>query len=170
MQKDPGASQNPDGYSPARILVVEDDVDIQQVLRVYLKHSDFEVCSASDGQEAIRVIPQFCPDLIVLDLVMHPVDGWAVLRWLQAQRQLLPPLPVLVLTALNQLAEQVHGFEEGAVEYVTKPTQPGIIVERIRAILDLSVEQRAMLRHKRIDEQRKTLERITAPHVDEFFD
>ncbi len=153
--------------TPARILVVEDDVDIRQVLCVYLQHSGFEVLGVSNGLEAIRIIPEYRPDLLVLDLMMRPVNGWEVLHWLRAQL-FSPPLPVLVLTARNQLSEQVHGFEEGAVEYLTKPTQPRMIVERIRTILKLSVEQRAMLQSKRIDEQRKTLERISSLPTDEF--
>jgi DNA-binding response OmpR family regulator len=156
-----------------RILVVEDDFDIKQILGVYLKHAGFDVLSASDGSEAIQVIPEFCPDLIVLDLMMEPVDGWAVLEWLHSTPpESQPPPPssvlVLVLTALNNLKEQVHGFEKGAIEYMTKPTQPRIIVERIRTILALSAEQRAMLHRKRIDEQRETLERVSAPQADEF--
>ncbi|HZU68009.1 MAG TPA: response regulator [Ktedonobacteraceae bacterium] len=157
----------------ARILIVEDDFDIKQILGVYLKHAGFEVLSASDGSEAIQVVPEFCPDLIVLDLMMQPVDGWAVLDWLNAaQPESQPPplssIPVLVLTALNNLGEQVRGFEKGAIEYMTKPTQPRMIVERIRTILALSAEQRAMLHRKRIDEQRETLERVSAPQADEF--
>ncbi|GAC1565360.1 MAG: hypothetical protein NVS3B14_02810 [Ktedonobacteraceae bacterium] len=155
-----------DGASPARILVVEDDVDIRQVLCMYLKHSGFDAREAGDGQEAIRLIPEYCPNLILLDLMMRPVDGWEVLHWLRA-RCLNPPLPVLVLTALYQLPEQLHGFEEGAIEYLTKPTQPGIIVERISTILELNTEQRLMHQQKRIDDQRKTLERIAA-QPDEF--
>ncbi len=150
----------------ARVLVVEDDFDIRQILCVYLRYSDFEVCTASDGLEAIRLIPEFSPDILVLDIMMQPVDGWEVLHWLRARR-LNPPLPVLVLTALYQPEAQVQGFEEGAIEYLSKPTQPGVIVERIRTILGLSMEQRMMLRSKRIDEQRKTLERIAA-QPDEF--
>jgi DNA-binding response OmpR family regulator len=151
-----------DGAGPARILVVEDDVDIRQVLCVYLKYSGFDVYEATDGQEAINLISQRRPpSLVLLDLMMRPVDGWEVLHWLRAHR-LNPPLPVLVLTALHNPAEQLHGFEEGALEYQTKPTQPSIIVERIRAILGLSVEQRLTLQRKRIDEQRETLERIVA--------
>ncbi len=160
----------------ARILVVEDDFDIKQILGVYLKHAGFEVLSASDGNEAIQVIPEFCPDLIVLDLMMQPVDGWAVLEWLQSRHPGNPgyqtsptsSVPVLVLTALNNLKEQVYGFEKGAIEYMTKPTQPRAIVERIRTLLTLSVEQRTMLQRKRIDEQRETLERVSAPQPDEF--
>ena len=149
------------GASPARILLVEDDADIRQVLRLYLKYNGFDVREAADGQEAIDLIPGYHPDLIVLDIMMQPVDGWEVLHWLRAQR-MNPPLPVLVLTALYQPEEQLQGFEEGAIEYLTKPTQPDIIIERIRTILKLSTEQRMLLQRKRMDEQRSTIERITA--------
>jgi DNA-binding response OmpR family regulator len=158
-----------------RILVVEDDADIRQVLCFFLKQSDFEVCTASDGRGAIDIIPQFRPHLIVLDLMMQPTSGWEVLRWLQANCQgshadetSLPIIPVIVLTALTPLTKQVQGFEAGAVEYVTKPTQPSAIVKRIHTILSLSAEQRTMLRRKRIDEQRGILERISASQPDEL--
>jgi len=151
----------------AKILVVEDDAAILQVLCVFLEFAEFEVLGISNGEEAIHVIPEFCPHLIVLDLMMQPVSGFEVLDWLRANR-VTPPLPVLVLTALTQLTEQVHGFEEGAVEYMTKPAQPSTLVERIRSILSLSVEERNLLRHKRMDEQRRVVERVYAPQPDEF--
>jgi len=134
---------------------------------VYLQHSGFDVKSATDGQEAIRLIPEYRPDLIVLDLMMRPVDGWAVLQWLRTQ-QIKPMIPVLVLTALYQLAQQIKGFEEGAIDYLTKPTQPSIIVDHIHKILGLSEEQRAMLQRARIEQHRKLLERVSAPSPDEF--
>jgi DNA-binding response OmpR family regulator len=149
-----------------RILVVEDDVDIQQVLCVYLKHSGFEVQAVSDGSQAIDAIPTFQPALIVLDLMMHPVNGWEVLHWLRQRSQMAPP--VLILTALTRLEDQVRGFEAGAVDYLTKPTQPRVIVERIRHILALSSEQRAILQHERAEQQRKTLNLISSPQPDEF--
>ena len=151
----------------SKILVVEDDASIQQVLSVFLQCAGFEVYSVSNGQDAIRVIPEFDPHLIVLDLLMQPMNGWEVLSWLRVN-SITPPLPVLVLTALSHVTQQVQGFEEGAVEYVTKPTQPGILVARIRDILSLSVEQRTLLRHKRMDQQRRVLEQIYAPQPDEF--
>ena len=166
MQHSERSLKSAQADKPARILVVEDDADIQHVLCVYLKHSGFDVRGASDGQEAIATIPEFCPQLIVLDLMMRPVDGWEVLHWLKARRQVSPS--VLVLTALAQLDEQVHGFEAGAVEYLSKPTQPRIIVEHIRRILNLSCEQRAVLQHERKERQRKILELIRAPQPDEF--
>ena len=151
----------PEGARPARILLVEDDFDIRQVLHLYLKYYGFEMREAANGQEAIDLIPVYHPHLIILDIVMQPVDGWEVLHWLRAQR-MNPPLPVLVLTALYQPEQQLQGFEEGAIEYLTKPVQPDIIVERINTLLKLSSEQRTMLQRKRMDEQRNTIERITA--------
>ncbi len=151
----------------SKILVVEDDAAILQVLCVFLKFAGFEVLGVSNGQDAMHVMREFCPHLIVLDLMMQPVSGFEVLDWLRANR-ITPPLPVLVLTALTGLTEQVHGFEEGAIEYMTKPAQPSALVERIRTILSLSVEQRSLLRHRRMDEQRRVLERVYAPQPDEF--
>ncbi len=150
-----------------RILVVEDEASIQQVLCFFLKHHNFEVLAASNGQEAIRVIPEFNPHLIILDLMMRPVSGWEVLHWLST-RHLTPQLPVLVVSALVQLTDQLQGFEEGAIEYITKPTQPSVIVERVSALLALSTEQRMMLHHKRMDERRKIISRIQAVQSDEF--
>lgn len=156
-----------DAAQKRRILVVEDELAIQQVLCFFLKHHNFEVLAASNGQEAMRVIPLFRPHLIILDLMMQPGTGWDVLHWLRAQHP-IPRIPVLVVSALVHLSEQMQGFEEGAIEYITKPTQPSVIVERVRALLSLDVEQRAMLQHKRMDEQRKTLERLSAAEPDEF--
>lgn len=150
-----------------KVLVVEDDADIQQVLCFFLKHSNFDVCSVFNGQDAITTIPVYQPDLVILDIMMRPVSGWEVLYWLR-DNQFTPPLPVLVLTAQIQLAEQVHGFEAGAVEYVTKPTQPSSIVERVRTILSLNIDQRIMLQRKRMEEQQQALDHVRTRAVDEF--
>jgi DNA-binding response OmpR family regulator len=157
-------------YGPgnkAKILVVEDDEDILRVLCVFLEFANFEVRGVTNGQEAIRSIPEFCPQLIVLDLMMQPVDGFEVLNWLRTNR-ITPPLPVLILTALTHVTEQVHGFEEGAIEYMTKPTQPSMLVDRINTILSLSAEQRMLLRYQRMEKQREVMERILSPQSDEF--
>ncbi len=151
----------------SKILVVEDEPSIQQVLCFFLNHNGFEVLGVSNGQDAIRAIPEFDPHLIILDLIMRPVSGWDVLTWLRVNHP-SPPLPVIVLSALVNLKEQMQGFEEGAVEYITKPTQPSAIVERVRTILAMSAEQRSLLQRKRLDEQRKTLARLSTMQRDEF--
>jgi DNA-binding response OmpR family regulator len=157
-------------YSPgvkAKILVVEDDADILRVLCVFLEFASFEVRGVTNGQEAIRSIPEFRPHLMVLDLMMQPVDGFEVLNWLRTNR-LTPSLPVLILTALTHVTEQVHGFEEGAIDYMTKPTQPSMLVDRINTLLSLSAEQRTLLRFQRMEQQRKVMEQLLSPQSDEF--
>jgi DNA-binding response OmpR family regulator len=151
----------------SKILVVEDELSIQQVLCFFLNHNGFEVLGVSNGQDAIRAIPEFDPHLIILDLIMRPISGWDVLTWLRMNHT-SPPLPVIVLSALVNLKEQMHGFEEGAVEYITKPTQPSAIVERVRTILAMSTEQRSLLQRKRLDEQRKILARLSTMQRDKF--
>ncbi len=154
-------------HAPAKILVVEDEPSIQQVLCFFLTHNGFEVLGVSNGQDAIQAIAEFDPQLVILDLIMRPVSGWDVLEWLRINR---PPssLPVIVLSALVNLKEQMHGFEEGAVEYITKPTQPSAIVERVRTILAMSAEQRKLLQRKRLDDQRRMLARLSRTQRDEF--
>lgn len=150
-----------------RILVVEDEADIQQVLCFYLEHFGFIVRSASNGQEAISLIAEFSPHLILLDMMMQPVSGWEVLHWLR-EKQLTPPLPVLVHTALVDLKEQLRGLEEGATDYIPKPTQPRAIVEQIRTLLSLSAEQRLVFQRQHLDEYRRLVEYVHAPQTDEF--
>lgn len=157
----------PELMQKKRILIVEDEAMTQQVLCICLKHRDFDVLGVSGGQEAMLVIPEFKPHLIILDLLMHPISGWDILHWLRA-KHLTPRIPVLVVSALVHLTEQMQGFEEGAIEYIPKPTQPSIIMERVRTLLSMSAKQRSMLQHKRINEQRDVLARLTAMQLDEF--
>jgi DNA-binding response OmpR family regulator len=148
-----------------RILIVDDEPAIQQVMCFFFKLHDFEALGVSGGQEAIQAIPEFRPQLIILDLVMRPVSGWDVLEWLRVHR-LTTQIPVLVVSALVNVAEQLHGFEKGAIEYITKPTQPSVIVERVCALLAMSAEQHVRLQHKRIDEQRQILKHLYAAQAE----
>jgi DNA-binding response OmpR family regulator len=148
-----------------RILIVDDEPAIQQVLCFFFKLHNFEVLGVSGGQEAIQAIPEFRPQIIVLDLIMRPVSGWDVLEWLHVHR-LTTQMPVLVVSALVNLSDQLRGFERGAIEYITKPTQPSVMVERVRALLAMSAEQRRMLRHKRMDEHRRILKHLYAAQAE----
>lgn len=149
------------------ILVVEDEEALRQVLSFFLERKGYDVRMVANGQEAIRAIRDAEPNLIILDLMMRPVSGWEVLHWMK-DHQRLPHIAVLIVSALVHLQEQMHGFEEGAIEYVTKPTRPSLIMERVESILSLTEEERAMLRHKRLDDQRKTIEHVNTPQPDEF--
>lgn len=150
-----------------KILVVEDDTDIQQVLCFFLQRANFTVQAVSSGQEAIEVISDYCPDLIILDLMMQPVSGWEVLHWLRIHDK-TPLLPVVVLTAQTQLEQQIQGFAEGAIAYLTKPTQPSTIVEIVRKLLSLSDEERIALQRARIEEHRSTLKRLSTLAYEDF--
>ncbi len=150
-----------------KILVAEDEADIRQVLCFFLRHSGYDVLDVASGEEAIKVIPEYQPDLLILDLMMPGISGWDVLQWLQAEYQ-HARLPVIILTALVHFSDQIRGFEEGAVEYITKPTQPMKVVERVQLLLSLTTEERLLRQRKRIDDQKKMLERLLAAKEDEF--
>ena len=154
------------GEKKYKILIVEDEADIRQVLCFFLQHSGYDVLDVASGEEAIEVIPAYQPHLLILDLMMQGKSGWDVLQWLQETHQNL--LPVIILTARVHFSDQIQGFEKGAVEYITKPMQPTKVVERVRLLLSLTAEQRLLRQRKRIDDQKKTLERLSAASKDEF--
>ena len=150
-----------------KILVVEDEADIRQVLCFFLRHSGYDVLDVASGEEAIEVIPEYQPHLLILDLMMPGKSGWDVLQWLHDVHR-HPLLPVIILTARVHFSDQIRGFEEGAVEYITKPTQPMKLVERVHLLLALTAEERLLRQRKRIDDQKKMLERLSSAKEDEF--
>ncbi len=150
-----------------KILIVEDEADIRQVLCFFLRHSGYDVLDVASGEQAIEVIPEYQPHLLILDLMMGSTSGWDVLQWLHEEYP-HPMVPVIILTALVHFSDQIRGFEEGAVEYITKPTQPMKVVERVQLLLSLTPEERLLRQRKRIDDQKKTLQRLLAAKEDEF--
>ena len=114
----------------AKILIVDDDPAIREILRAYLSHEGYELSEAADGVSALALAP--AADLVVLDLMLPEMDGLEVARHL---RRDLPELPILMLTARGEEEERVRGFEEGADDYVTKPFSPRELVARVRALL-----------------------------------
>ena len=155
------------GEKRHKILIVEDEADIRQVLCFFLQRSGYDVLDVASGEEAMEVIPTYQPHLLILDLMMYGKSGWDVLQWLQETNQHLQ-LPVIILTARVHFSDQIQGFEKGAVEYITKPMQPTKVVERVRLLLSLTTEQRLLRQRKRIDDQKKMLERLSAANKDEF--
>jgi DNA-binding response OmpR family regulator len=115
-----------------RVLVVDDDPTVSDVVRRYLEQAGCEVRLAADGAAGLAAIAAERPDLVVLDLMMPGVDGIEVCRLLRRQ---LPDLPVVMLTALGEEADRVLGLEVGADDYVTKPFSPRELVLRIRSVL-----------------------------------
>ena len=114
-----------------RVLVVEDDEDIADVLRRSLRQEGHEVRTASDGEEALRMASEFIPDLVVLDLGLPRIDGVEVCRRLRAGGD----VPILILTARSDTDDRVVGLDAGADDYLVKPFERAELLARMRALL-----------------------------------
>jgi two-component system, OmpR family, response regulator len=123
---------NPEAIAEARLLVVEDDPNIVELLSASLRYAGFEVAAAGNGQSALTMAREFRPDLIVLDVMMPGIDGFEVVRRLSAGGH---RCPVLFLTARDATADKIVGLTVGGDDYVTKPFSLDEVVARIRAIL-----------------------------------
>jgi DNA-binding response OmpR family regulator len=115
----------------ARVLVVEDDKDISLSIRTVLNRDGFQVSSAADGKEGLRVFHTTRPDLVVLDIGLPSLDGWGVLERIRD----LSDVPVLMLTAHGNEADKVRGLQSGADDYLTKPFSNRELAARVAALL-----------------------------------
>jgi DNA-binding response OmpR family regulator len=116
---------------PGRIVVVDDDPTVADVVGRYLVRDGHTVECVHDGQEALRRIAERQPDLVVLDLMLPGIDGLEVCRRLRERW----PIPVVMLTALGDETDRLAGFEIGADDYVTKPFSPRELAMRVRSVL-----------------------------------
>jgi DNA-binding response OmpR family regulator len=116
----------------SRVLVVDDDPTVSDVVRRYLERAEYEVVLAADGQGALDAVHAQRPDLVVLDLMLPGIDGLEVCRRLRRDD---PNLPVVMLTALGDEADRVVGLSLGADDYVTKPFSPRELVLRVQSVL-----------------------------------
>ena len=117
---------------PARILVVDDELSITELVALALRYEAFEVAVAHTGKEALGLVASFRPQLVVLDIMLPDFDGFAVAERLGATQS---PVPILFLTARDTTADKVRGLTLGGDDYVTKPFSLEELVARIRAIL-----------------------------------
>lgn len=113
------------------ILVVEDNSDLQELLALQLRHARFQVATASDGLEALNKARALLPDLILLDLVLPELDGFAVCEHLRLDPR-TAEIPIIMLTGLTSEITRFAGFESGADDYVTKPVSADLILSKIR--------------------------------------
>lgn len=114
-----------------KVLVVEDDSNIAELLRLYLEKDGFDVFLAADGGEGIRRAQELQPDLILLDIMLPVVDGWVVCSEVRKTSN----VPIIMLTAKGEERDVVAGLDAGANDYVTKPFSKAILLARIRAFL-----------------------------------
>lgn len=113
------------------ILIVEDDMDIQELLREFLKETGYEVMTASDGIEAMELFAKNKYDLILLDIMLPKIDGFGVCELIRKQSQ----VPIIMLTALGGEEEQIRGLDLQVDDYITKPFSVPILIRKIAAVL-----------------------------------
>jgi DNA-binding response OmpR family regulator len=115
----------------ARIVVIEDEPSIREVVSLYLRRAGYQVSGVGDGQEALGLLSSYTPDLVVLDLMLPGVDGLEITRWLRERGD----TPIIMLTARGEETDRIAGLEMGADDYVVKPFSPQELVSRVRAVL-----------------------------------
>jgi len=120
--------------SSRRILVVDDDADIQSLTRAVLERASYDVVSASNGRQAIEAMRGGTFDLVLLDVNMPEMNGWETLRLLRADRA-FASLPVVMFSVKGEIRDKVHAMQEGAVDYIAKPFVVDELVARIRRLL-----------------------------------
>ena len=118
----------------SRVLIVEDEPDIRELVVHHLKREGYQVSAASSGEEALRQVHAAPPDLVILDLMMPAMDGLEVCRRLR-QDPATTSLPIVMLTAKGEEVDRVLGLEIGADDYVVKPFSPKELLARVRAVL-----------------------------------
>ena len=117
--------------SGAMILVVDDDLPICELIRLYLEKDGFRVTLSHDGRKAVEVFKETAPDLVVLDIMLPGIDGWQVCREIRRFSQ----IPIIMLSARDETFNKVLGLELGADDYMVKPFEPNELSARIRAVL-----------------------------------
>ena len=114
-----------------KILVVEDDLDIQELLQNFLQESGYDITVANDGLEAINLFSDDNFDLILLDILLPKIDGFSVCEFIRKKSQ----IPIIILTALNGEKEQIKGLDLQVDDYITKPFSMPVLVRKIAAVL-----------------------------------
>ena len=114
-----------------KVLIVDDETTIRRILETRLKLSGYQVDLAIDGEEAIEKFNTCHPDIVILDIMLPKVDGFAVCKEIRSYSE----VPVIILSAITDVSERIKGLEMGADDYVTKPFSPNELEARIRAVL-----------------------------------
>ncbi|HEY0807373.1 MAG TPA: response regulator, partial [Pseudonocardiaceae bacterium] len=130
-----------------RILVVDDDVNVRDVVRRYLEHAGYRVELADNGEQALRIAADAEPDLVVLDLMLPGIGGLEVCRRLRQRGQ----VPVVMLTARGEEDDRIAGLQLGADDYVAKPFSPRELVLRVTSVLRRANAAPAMPREELVD-------------------
>ena len=115
---------------PKKILIVEDEANIRELLRLYLEREGYTVLEAENGVEGIKKWKSDKPDMLLLDVMMPVMDGWEVCKEIRAESD----VPIIMLTAKGETADRVSGLEMGADDYIVKPLEMPEVIARVRAV------------------------------------
>ncbi|UHA62136.1 response regulator transcription factor [Metabacillus litoralis] len=114
-----------------KILVVDDEPEMRELVNLYLRKEGYEVLQAEDGDEALTFLPQFSPHLILLDVMMPKIDGFTLAKQIQEEYS----IPIIFLTARGDEWDRIHGLKLGADDYIVKPFSTGELLARVEAVL-----------------------------------
>lgn len=117
--------------SKEKILVVDDDVNICELLRLYIERDDYQVVIANDGEQAVELFNREQPDIVLLDIMLPKMDGWQVCKEIRKTSN----RPIIMLTAKGELFDKILGLELGADDYIIKPFEAKEVIARIHAVL-----------------------------------
>ncbi len=155
-----------------KILIVEDEANIRELLRLYLEREGYTVLEAENGVEGIKLWKSEKPDMLLLDVMMPVMDGWTVCKEIRAESD----VPIIMLTAKGETADRVSGLEMGADDYIVKPLEMPEVIARVRAVFrrmapddaaekisfdNLTIDKQAydlIIRGKRVDAPPKEIE------------
>ncbi len=114
-----------------KIMVVDDDPYIRELIRLYLKNEDYGIMEAEDGEEALRLLSEASVGLVILDIMMPKMDGWELCRTIRSHYD----LPVLMISAKSETVDKIKGFQVGTDDYLAKPFDPVEMIMRVKALL-----------------------------------
>jgi len=125
-----------------RVLIIDDDVNICELIRLYLEKDGYEAKSVHNGIKAMEIFKEFTPSIVILDIMLPGMDGWQVCREIRK----ISSIPIIMLTAKGETFDKVLGLELGADDYMVKPFEPKELVARVKAVL-------RRYEHKEVDVQ-----------------
>jgi len=116
---------------PKKALIIEDDANIRELLRLYLEKDGFEVFGSSDGGTGVREFKKTEPDLVLLDIMLPVMDGWQVCREIRRESS----TPIIMITAKGETTDKITGLEMGADDYIVKPLEMKEVIARVHAVM-----------------------------------
>ena len=136
------------------VLIVEDDRNIAELLQIYLEKEGYAVTIAGDGGQGLTKFRAIKPDLVLLDVMMPVMDGWAVCHAIRAESQ----TPIIMLTAKGETADKVQGLKSGADDYITKPFEMREVLARVEAVLRRSTGSNPEKKSRRLTFDKLTID------------